>query len=929
MSPYDVGVTTTASPGESSSTPQARHDELRADIRRLGNQLGETIQRNVSTDFFELVEQVRALARETREGNTESSAALDAKVADLSEVEAILLVRAFTIYFHLANVAEQVHRVEELRLKTEGSGELYDVFARGDEAGIDAETWADRLESVEYRPVFTAHPTEASRRSVLEKRAEIADLLREREMVTEAGRARIDDRTGEIIDLLWLSDELRSVKPTPVDEARSIIFYVEGLVGKALPLVWSDLEHLAEERGVELPSDLTPIRFGSWVGGDRDGNPFVTAEVTNEVLILQRQRALRLLRTSVQDLSGDLSVSARIRPVTNELAEWIEETSTAHPRLVASLSPLIADQPYRVASTIIDGRLASTERNTNDNGSRTDAYDNAAELIADLDRMDASLRASKADNVANGKLRSLRRLTHTIGFHLATLDIRQHTDKHHAELANLFESIGTEYPESADDRFALLSAELSLPRPFAPAGTPDLGDALSLFNTLRAQMDRFGDSIVESYIISMTQGADDLLAPAVLAREVGLIDLSRDIARIGFVPLFETIDDLRAIAPIMDTLLADQSYRRIVELRGNVQEVMVGYSDSNKDGGISTSQWEIHKALRTIREVSARHDIDIPVFHGRGGTVGRGGGPTRDAILAQPSSVITGLMKTTEQGEVIADKYSRPRLARRNLDLAYSAMLEHTVMHTESRIGAEARELWSAVMEMVSNEAYSTYRKLIEDPSLVPYFTTSTPVEELGALNIGSRPARRSGAMSGIDDLRAIPWVFGWTQSRQIVPGWFGVGSGLSAALEAGHGDEMSEMFAKWRFFRTFLSNVEMTLSKTDLGIARTYVDALVDPEHHHLYDVIVEEHQRTIETVSTVTGSGLLADLPVLRRTLEVRDNYLDPLNVVQVNLLKEMRESTTDINAETPEGIAVRRIRRALLLSINGVAAGLRNTG
>ena len=925
-----IRVNTTASPREPASTPEHRSGELRADIRRLGSQLGETIRRNVSTEFFELVEEVRALARETREGNAESSAALDAKVADLTEVEAILLVRAFTIYFHLANVAEQVHRVEELRLKTEGSGELYDVFTRGDEAGIDADTWTDRLQNVEYRPVFTAHPTEASRRSVLEKRAEIADLLRQRDSVTEAGRARIDGRTAEIVDLLWLSDELRSVKPTPVDEARSIIFYVEGLVAKALPLVWSDLEYLAEARGVELPSDLTPIRFGSWVGGDRDGNPFVTAEVTNEVLILQRQRALRLLRSSVQELSSDLSVSAKIRPISNDLAEWIDATSAAHPSLMASLSPLISDQPYRVACTIIDGRLAATERTTADTGSSVAAaYDNAAELSADLDRMDLSLRASGATNVAKGKLRSLRRLTHTIGFHLATLDIRQHTDKHHAELAGLFESVGTEYPESAEDRFALLASELALPRPFAPAGTPDLGDALSLFNTLRSQMDRFGDSIVESYIISMTQGPDDLLAPAVLAREVGLIDLSRDIARIGFVPLFETIDDLRSIAPIMDVLLADPSYRRIVELRGNIQEVMVGYSDSNKDGGIATSQWEIHKALRTIRDVSARHGIDIPVFHGRGGTVGRGGGPTRDAILAQPSNVVTGLMKTTEQGEVIADKYSRPRLARRNLDLAYSAMLEATVMHTESRIGTEARDQWSAVMETVSNEAYAAYRTLIEDPSLVPYFTTSTPVEELGALNIGSRPARRSGAMSGIDDLRAIPWVFGWTQSRQIVPGWFGVGSGLTAALEAGHGDEMSEMFSKWRFFRTFLSNVEMTLTKTDLGIARTYVDALVEPEHQHLYDVIVDEHQRTIEAISTVTGSGLLEDLPVLRRTLEVRDNYLDPLNVVQVNLLKEMRSNTADLAADTPEGIAARRIRRALLLSINGVAAGLRNTG
>ena len=920
----------TTDPSTSDASGTDRQESLRADIRRLGAQLGDSIQRNVSVEFFELVEKVRVLARSTREGDDSARAELERTVAGVSEIEAILLVRAFTIYFHLANVAEQVNRVEELRLKTEGSGELFDTFARADVAGVDPTAIEKSLRTVEYRPVFTAHPTEASRRSVLQKRAEIAELLRTRSDATTAGTVRIDSRVGEIIDLLWLSDELRQVKPTPVDEARSIIFYVEGLVADALPPVWADLEHLASERGIELPDDLTPIRFGSWVGGDRDGNPFVTAQVTDEVLTLQRQRALRLLRSGVQDLAADLSVSGTIRPITDELRTWIAAQSTAFPRLVEGLSPLITDEPYRIACTIIDGKLAATERAlAEDRGGVESAYDQSAEFSADLDRMDSSLRATGAEVVAKGKLATLRRMSRTIGFHLATLDIRQHTRHHHDALAELFESVGTPYPADAAGRFDLLSRELAVARPFAPSGTPDLGDALGLFSTLRMQMDRFGDSIVESYIVSMTQGPDDILAPAVLAREVGLVDLSRGIARIGFVPLFETIDDLRAITEIMDALLTDPGYRRIVELRGNIQEVMVGYSDSNKDGGIATSQWEIHKALRTVREVSKRHGVEIPVFHGRGGTVGRGGGPTHDAILAQPSGVITGLMKTTEQGEVIADKYSQPRLARRNLDLAYSAMLEATLMHTESRIGADARDRWSGVMEIVSDNAYSAYRGLIEDPSLVDYFTSSTPVEELGALNIGSRPSRRQGTTSGIDDLRAIPWVFGWTQSRQIVPGWFGVGSGLTAAMEAGHANEMEEMFREWRFFRTFLSNVEMTLSKTDLGISRTYVEALVDPEHRHMYDTICEEHRRTIEMIHSVTGSGLLADLPVLRRTLEIRDNYLDPLNALQVNLLKSTRSSTADIDADTDEGIAARRMRRALLLSINGVAAGLRNTG
>jgi phosphoenolpyruvate carboxylase len=902
-------------------TAEDREELLRADIRRLGAQLGDSIERNVGADFLALVEKVRHLARDTREGNAGAGEQLAEVVADVGEVDAILLVRAFTIYFHLANVAEQVHRVEELRLKTEGSGQLFDTFERAASAGIDRDQLADAVASIEYRPVFTAHPTEASRRSVLEKRAEIAELLNQRPTAETAGRVRIDRRVSEIIDLLWLSDELRQVKPTPVDEARSLIFYAERLVETTLPLVWEDLDHLMRERGMPIDASLTPIRFGSWVGGDRDGNPFVTPEVTTEVLNLQRQRALRLLRSGVQELAGDLSVSGRIRPASDDLTTWIADVSAETPGLVAGISPLITGEPYRIAATIIDARLEATEAGRTSGG----AYGTADQFRDDLERMDVSLRASGAESIADGRLLRLRRLAATIGFHLSTLDIRQHTKHHHDSLSELFAGIGVEYPEDAEARTALLSAELGTGRPFAPSTTDGTGGiALELFGVLRSEMDRLGDVIVESYIISMTQGVDDLLAPALLAREVGLIDLPRKVARIGFVPLFETIDDLRAIEPIMEQLLADPGYRQILELRGNVQEVMVGYSDSNKDGGIATSQWEIHKALRVVRSIARKHNIEIPVFHGRGGTVGRGGGPTHDAILAQPSGVITGLMKTTEQGEVIADKYSRPRLARRNLDLAYSAMLEHSLMHTETRIGDAARDRWSSVMDLVSTSAFARYRELVEDPSLVAYFTSSTPVEELGELNIGSRPARRKGATSGIEDLRAIPWVFGWTQSRQIVPGWFGVGSGLLAATEAGHGPDMRDMFRTWRFFRTFLSNVEMTLSKTDLGIARTYVETLVDPEHHHLLGVIEEEHQRTLDAIAAVTGSQLLSDLPILQRTLDVRDAYLDPLNALQVNLLKSSRTA-----AHAGDETAERRIRRALLLSINGVAAGLRNTG
>ena len=506
-----------------------------------------------------------------------------------------------------------------------------------------------------------------------------------------------------------------------------------------------------------------------------------------------------------------------------------------------------------------------------------------------------------------------------IGFHFATLDIREHSDRHHEALATLFAANDLDYVGTSDaDRADLLAAELASRRPLAPPSTPDDAGALALFRTLRTIMDRDGDAVIESYIISMTQGVEDVLAPVVLAREVGLVDLAHDTARLGFVPLFETIDDLRSIDPTLRALFAVEPYRQIIDLRGGTQEVMVGYSDSNKDGGITTSQWEIHKALRAIRDVSTDTGIPIRVFHGRGGTIGRGGGPTHASILSQPNGVLDGEVKFTEQGEVIADKYGHPEIARRNLDLAFTAVLEASLAHKSPRHDEGTITRWYSIMDGMANDAYAAYRRFVETPGLVEYFTTSTPVEELGEMNIGSRPARRRGATAGIADLRAIPWVFGWTQSRQIIPGWFGAGSGLAACRAAGHGDEMRRMFEDWHFFRTFISNVEMTLTKTDLTIARHYVERLVDPSLHHLFDIVVDEYHRTVDEVRAVTGEDLLAEKPMLRRTLAVRDAYLDPINVLQVEMLHRSRA-----------GEVSEELQRGLLLTINGIAAGMRNTG
>ncbi len=893
---------------------------LRDDIRRLGTQLGNTLVRQVGPHLLERVERVRTIARGLRR-DTDSGPELIEFLRDIDVVDAIGLVRAFTVYFHLANTAEQVHRVEDLNASAPASNNRFaDTVTKLQGLGFENSEIVEAARTVELRPVFTAHPTEASRRSILDKLAEIATLIERRNERSVGGAEldRVDRRVDELIDAIWQTDELRRAQPTPVDEARAILYFLNQIVVEGVPDLFADVDSALRSIGGSLDPEHVPVLFGSWVGGDRDGNPNVTPDTTREVLAFQRGRALRLLIDEVEALSSELSVSSAVVGVSQELGEQLQRDVERFPQVTSRFGQLSAGEPYRQRCAVIHQRLLETA----DQPPGARAYANADELSTDLGLMADSLRANRGELLADGRLARVRRTVTMIGFHLAVLDIRQHAANHHEALAELFGHLDTDYGElDRAQRTAVLSAELASRRPLAPP-TEEAPEALKLFRAIRHEMDRYGDQIIESYIVSMTQGVDDVLAPAVLARDVGLVDIPAGVARIGFVPLFETIEDLRSIGTVLSELLANESYRRLVELRGDVQEVMVGYSDSNKDGGITTSQWEIHKALRLIAKVSADTGVRIVVFHGRGGTVGRGGGPTNSSILGQPAGVVNGAVKITEQGEVIADKYGLPLLAHRNLDLALSAVLEATLAHREPRHSPATAEAWNEVMELMSTTAYAAYRAFIEAPGLVEYFQTSTPVEELGQMNIGSRPARRAGATGGISDLRAIPWVFGWTQSRQIVPGWFGVGTALEAAVNAGHADQLRAMYDDWQFFATFISNVEMTLSKTDLAIAHHYVTRLVDPSLHHFFDTIVAEFDRTMTQIHAITGADLLADLPVLKRTLTVRDAYLDPINVLQVELLARSR-------AGDPGDEHADRLRRALLLTVNGVAAGLRNTG
>lgn len=895
---------------------------LRRDIRRLGGQLGDTLVRQVGPELLEQVEHVRTLARALREGDDSVGKELTDSLGDTDVVRAIELVRAFTTYFHLANTAEQVHRIDDLaENRTTRSKRFSETVSRLVELGFTADEVAAATNRVQLYPVFTAHPTEASRRSILDKLAEIATLIERRLGEPEQTViSRIDRRIDELLDMIWQTDELRREKPDPVDEARSILYFLGEMLEEGVPELLDDIDATLRSlgNGLGLAPGAQPVRFGSWVGGDRDGNPNVTPDTTCEVLDFQRARALRLLISEIEALSAELSVSTAVRTITPELEAQLAADDEDFPKVRARFRALSAGEPYRQRLSVMHQRLLEAAETPP--GPR--AYTRPTELANDLDMLSRSLLSAGGALIANGSLARVRRLVDLVGFHLATLDIRQHASKHHAALASLFAAVGTDYASlDKPGRARVLADELGSPRPLAAPQTGSADETRELFQVIRERMDSYGDDIIESYIVSMTQGVDDILAPAVLARDVGLVDLSADVARLGFVPLFETIEDLRAIGAVLRELFAIPAYRKLVQLRGDVQEVMVGYSDSNKDGGITTSQWEIHKALRTISEVADETGIEITVFHGRGGTVGRGGGPTHAAILSQPAGAIRGAMKTTEQGEVIADKYALPEIANRNLDLAFSAVVEASVAHRKPRNAPDDVALWNDVMETMSTAAFARYRAFVEQDGLVEYFNTATPVEELGAMNIGSRPSRRKGG-GDLSDLRAIPWVFGWTQSRQIIPGWFGVGTALTAAVDAGHTDALARMYEQWQFFRTFLSNVEMTLAKTDLAIARHYVTNLVDPKLHPILDDVAQEHALTLMQVSKITGGDLLDDLPILRRTLAVRDIYLDPINILQVDLLARSR-------AGVPHPAEEARLQRALLLTINGVAAGLRNTG
>jgi len=887
----------------SSST---ENTSLRNDVRKLADLLGQTLARQEGEELLSLVEAVRLSVREGKQ---------DEVLGKLTDAQTVSLVRAFSNYFNLANVAEQVDRTKVLaeQRRTIGSwiSRTIDRILKVQEATKDfdkkeLQVWLDNFS---VRPVFTAHPTEAARRSVLSKMTTIAQLLEQPDSPTKS------ERLAETIDLLWQTDELRLGRPEPLDEAVNSIYYLDELLQDTVPEVLASFANEVKRLGVELSPNAKPLSFGTWIGGDRDGNPNITADVTKSAILLQNSHFTRAINRHLDELRQSLSISTKLAGVTKELEKSLAEDLEKLPEIEARYRRINVEEPYRLKATAIGHKLLLTQARHASGLPHFSGrdYKNTAELLQDFEIMHASLLANNGELIANGLLNRIYRTISAFGLTHATMDIREHSGVHRNLLTQIYGQLsGNQISE------ALKSQDKKEIKNLDEVGKK----CFDTFVTINELIDRFGSEVIESYIISMTKSAEDVLIAALIAKHAGLLSLDdkKSFAKIGFVPLLETVAELRAAGEILDTLLSDKNYRQIVSLRGDLQEVMLGYSDSNKDAGITTSQWEIHKAQRKLRDIAIKHGVKLRLFHGRGGSVGRGGGPTYDALIALPWGSIDGHIKMTEQGEVISDKYGLPALAKENLELTLAAALEATVLNRKPRQAAGDLNSWNVCMDLISDNAFTAYRKLVDDPDLPAYFYQSTPVEQLGNLFLGSRPSRRPDAASGLDSLRAIPWVFGWTQSRQIVPGWYGVGSGLKAAREAGKTELLQTLLKEWHFFKTFISNVEMTLAKTDLEIAERYVKSLVDPSLHRIFDQIKSEFELTVKELLLMTGeSEILGNQPILARTLQVRDTYLAPIQLLQVSLLAKVR------NQKQVDPV----LTRALLLTINGVAAGLRNTG
>jgi phosphoenolpyruvate carboxylase len=886
---------------------------LRRDVRSLGMLLGEVIREQAGAGLFGVVEELRHLAIEHRErtpGDPERDALIaraERRVGELDVRDAYRLTRAFSIYFELTNLAETQHRKRRRRAsglradQPPQPGTFLGTLLRLRDAGLEAGAVLDALRRVRVVPVFTAHPTEVSRRTVLFKRARISAALERLDTLplTDAQAAEEEAAVAAEITALWQTDEVRRERPTVLDEVRMGLDYYPGVLVPTLPRLYFEMAGaFARAFGSEVPPGDLPrvVGFGSWIGGDGDGNPYVTPEVTRQALQLARETILDAYVEALEGLTERLSASIHQVPVSPELGDALERYRATIPSLDPTPETRAPAETYRRFLGYVGWRL----RTARNDPAHPGAYPGAGAFADDLRLVRESLVRNRGERLARLHLGPLLRQVETFGFHLHTLDVRQHARVHERALQELFgETEGG-----------------ALPDPPSP-------DTAKLLETLRtvAELKRvYPPEAVRSYVISGARSVDDVLAVLRLARVAG-VRVEADGGDPGLmpVPLFESIEDLRNAPEVCRALWTRPDYARLLDSWGRTQEVMLGYSDSNKDGGMLTSTWEIYKAHRELHRVARECGVTLRLFHGRGGTVGRGGGPTHRAITSQPPGAFDGEIKITEQGEVLGWKYADTVLAERSLELMVAASLD--ALARADRPDPEREGRWAEAMETMSAAAFAFYRRHVaDDPEVLAYFQQATPVGELEHARIGSRPARR-GETRGLDDLRAIPWVFGWMQSRHVLPAWFGVGHALERFAEGEGGEALlREMMEEFPLFQDLVRNVGMGMAKADLSIARRYAELVEDEGvRERVFGRVVEEFGRTRRMVLRVTGQEhLLDENPVLARSIRLRNPYVDPLSLVQVNLLRRKRagEESEELNY-------------AIAATINGISAGLRNTG
>lgn len=909
---------------------------LRDDIRYLGRMLGETLRDLEGERIFELIEEIRRLSiKFHRDGDKASETQLQTLLAGIDTAGTVRVARAFSFFYQLANIAEDVHLNRRHRqMRKSGAprenGDFELALARIAEAGIEAKAVVETLNVMLTAPVLTAHPTEVQRKSILDNLREIHSRMDVRDQVdmTPDEAQEVDDAIRHTLQVLWRTRMLRVEKLQVQDEIENGLSFYRYTLLRELPRVYSRIEDAVARAFPELgqPDLANFVLMGSWIGGDRDGNPFVTAEVTCHAMRRHAVVAFEFYLAEVLKLTRELAQSKLLMPTTPELVAMAESSPED--------SPHRADEPYRRALVSVYCRLFATAQTLRLHMyaqpplAEGKPYANAAEFVHELDVVDTALRSQGSVWATRGRLRELRRAARVFGFHLAPLDSRQHSRLHENSVNELLAKslVHAHYSGLDEDaKIALLVQEITDPRPLKSsfiAYEETVAGELSVFDEIAAIHRDFGRQAMPNYIISNCAGVSDILEAALLLKEHGLLlPGSAPQLHMNIIPLFETIGDLRACGPIMDRLFSIPEYRALLESRDMTQEVMLGYSDSNKDGGIFTSNWELYLAERNLTKVAGRHGVRLRLFHGRGGTVSRGGGPSYESILAQPPGAVNGQIRLTEQGEVIASKYTDARIGQRNLETLVSATLEATLLRASGEDGARPED--REVLGDLSESAFRAFRNLVyETDGFLTFFWEGTPINEIRQLQVGSRPASRTQS-NRIEDLRAIPWVFSWSQNRIVLPGWYGIGSAIDAFIaKEGSGGiaRLREVYAHWPFLRSVLSNVEQVLMKCDLAIGERYADLVSDREAaERIFGRIRAAHERTQAHILDITQQKILLESnPALGESLRARLPYVAPLNHLQVDLMQRFRNGD-------PEP----RLRNSILMTINGIAAGMRNSG